>query len=51
MYQLLTSSVDTQTTYTDSTVQAGQTYDYIVASVDDSGVESAPTSPIAVTIP
>ena len=51
MYQLLNSSVDTQTTYTDSTVQSGQSYDYIVESVDDSGVESAPTSPIAVTIP
>jgi hypothetical protein len=51
MYQLLNSSVDTQTTYTDSTVQSGQSYDYIVESVDDSGVASAPTSPIAVTIP
>jgi len=51
MYQLLNSSIDTQTTYTDSTVQSGQSYDYIVESVDDSGVESAPTSPIAVTIP
>ena len=51
MYQLLNSSIDTQTTYTDSTVQSGQSYNYIVESVDDSGVESAPTSPIAVTIP
>jgi len=50
-YQLLNSSVDTQTTYVDSTVQDGQSYDYIVESVDDSGVESAPTSPVAVAIP
>lgn len=50
-YQLLNSPVDSQTTYTDSTVQNGKVYDYIVESVDDSGVESAPTSPVAVTIP
>jgi len=50
-YQLLNSSVDIQTTYVDRTVQSGQSYDYIVESVDDAGVESAPTSPIAVSIP
>jgi hypothetical protein len=50
-YQLLNSSVDAETTYVDSTVQSGQTYDYIVESVDNSGVASAPTSPISVTIP
>ncbi len=50
-YQLLNSSVDTQTTFTDSTVQSGQVYDYIVESVGASGVESVPTSPIVVTIP
>jgi hypothetical protein len=50
-YQRLNSSVDTQTTYVDSTVQSGRSYDYVVESVDDSGVESAPTSPIAVSIP
>jgi len=50
-YALLNSSVNALTTYVDSTVQAGATYDYIVESVDASGVESAPTSPIAVPIP
>ena len=50
-YQLLNSSIDTQTTFVDNTVQTGQTYDYIVESVDSSGVESAPTSPVTVTIP
>jgi hypothetical protein len=50
-YQLLNSSVDTQTTYSDSTVQTGLTYDYIIESVDDNGVQSVPTSPFAVTIP
>jgi hypothetical protein len=51
MYQLLNLSVDTQTTYVDSTVETGLTYDYIVESVDSSGNESTPTSPIVVTIP
>ena len=50
-YQLINSSVDTQTTYTDTTVQAGQTYDYVIESVDSSGNASVPSSPIAVTIP
>jgi hypothetical protein len=50
-YTLLNSSVDTLTTYVDSTVQNGDSYDYIVESIDASGVESVPTSPILVTIP
>jgi hypothetical protein len=50
-YQLLNPSVDTLTTYVDSNVQSGLSYEYIVESVDDSGVESVPTSPITVTIP
>jgi fibronectin type 3 domain-containing protein len=50
-YQLLNLSIDTQTAYMDETVQNGQTYDYIVESVDDYGVGSVPTSPVAVTIP
>jgi hypothetical protein len=50
-YQLLNSTIDAETTYVDSTVQAGQTYDYIVESIDNSGVASPPTSPISVTIP
>ncbi len=49
-YSML-SSLDTQTTYTDTTVQSGSTYDYIVKSVDTKGVESAPSNPISVTIP
>jgi hypothetical protein len=51
LYQLLNSSVDAQTAYVDDTVQTGQSYDYIVESVDDSGNASAPTCPIAVTVP
>jgi hypothetical protein len=50
-YQLLNSSVDTQTTYVDSTVQSGMTYSYEVKSLDSSGVESSPSNAISVTIP
>jgi hypothetical protein len=50
-YQLMNSSVDTQTTYVDSTVQSGMTYSYEVKSVDSSGVESSPSNAISVTIP
>ena len=50
-YQQLNSSADTQTTYVDSTVQAGLTYDYVVESVDSAGVESSPSGSVAATIP
>ena len=42
---------ETQTAYTDTGVQAGQTYDYIVESVDASGVTSAPSNMAAVAMP
>jgi hypothetical protein len=51
MYQLVNPSVESQTAYVDTTVQAGSSYDYIVESVDASGVASAPTSPVLVAIP
>jgi hypothetical protein len=50
-YQLLNTSTVTQTAYVDTTVQVGQTYDYIVESVDASGNESAPSNMAAVTTP
>jgi hypothetical protein len=50
-YSLMTSTVDTSTTYTDSTVVAGTTYVYYVESVDDQGVKSTPSSPITITVP
>jgi hypothetical protein len=50
-YQLLNSSLDTQTTYTDNNVTSGQSYDYIVKSVDSSGVESSASNQAAATIP
>jgi fibronectin type 3 domain-containing protein len=50
-YQLLNSSVGTQTTYVDETVRSGVTYDYIVTSIDSTGVESIPSNAVAATIP
>jgi len=50
-YALLNSSINAPTTYTDSTVQAGATYDYEVKSVDASGVESGPSNVYTATIP
>lgn len=50
-YSLLSSTSDTQTTYTDSTVQSGQTYMYYIKSVSASGVESDPSNTTTVTIP
>ncbi|MGO8756761.1 MAG: choice-of-anchor D domain-containing protein, partial [Terracidiphilus sp.] len=50
-YQQLNSAVVTQTTYTDTTVQDGETYDYIVESVDASGITSVPSNVAAATIP
>ncbi len=49
-YSLL-SSLDAQTSYTDTTVQSGSTYDYIVKSVDTNGVESVSSNPVSLTIP
>ena len=50
-YALLNSGADTSTAYVDSTVTSGLSYDYIVDSVDASGVESIPSNIIVVAIP
>ena len=50
-YTQLNSTVMTQTTYTDTNVTNGQTYDYIVESVDASGVQSVPSNTAVVPIP
>ncbi|HEY1904141.1 MAG TPA: choice-of-anchor D domain-containing protein [Terracidiphilus sp.] len=49
-YQLLSSVAETQLAYTDNNVQNGQTYDYIVESVDESGNESVPSNMASVSI-
>jgi hypothetical protein len=51
-YQLMGTVSNTQLAYTDSSsVDSGQTYDYIVESVDSSGNESVPSNMASVTIP
>jgi hypothetical protein len=50
-YQLLNPSVDALTAYLDSSIQPGQTYVYLIESVDSSGIESAPSALVAVTVP
>lgn len=41
----------TTNTFTDSTVQAGQTYFYTLTAVDGSNVESATSTPVSATVP
>jgi hypothetical protein len=50
-YILLNSSSSTQLSYADSTVKSGQSYNYIVKSVDASGVESDASNITTATIP
>jgi len=50
-YQLLNSSVDTSTTYTDTTVADNTSYTYYVESVDAEGNESVPSNTFTISIP
>jgi hypothetical protein len=50
-YAKLSSSIDTAPSYTDGTVSGGQTYYYVVTSVDSSDVESAYSNQVAVSVP
>lgn len=50
-YTKLDSALVAATTSTDTAVQAGQTYYYVVTSVDTEGVESAYSSEASATIP
>ncbi len=50
-YQQINTSPVTQTAYTDNTVQAGETYDYTVKSVDASDVASVPSNMASITTP
>jgi hypothetical protein len=49
--QLMNSSMDTQTTYVDSSVASGTTYNYNVKSVDKNGIESVSSNQVAVSVP
>jgi hypothetical protein len=50
-YAVLNSAADAATTYTDSTVQAGQTYYYVVTAVDSSGNESVNSNQAQAVVP
>jgi hypothetical protein len=50
-YQKITASLDAATTFTDSTVQAGQIYYWVVTAVNSSNVESIYSSQVSATIP
>jgi hypothetical protein len=50
-YQQINTSLVTVTSYSDTTVQAGETYDYMVESVDASDVTSTPSNMASVTTP
>jgi fibronectin type 3 domain-containing protein len=50
-YQQLNTSNVTTTTYVDSNVQSGQSYTYMVRSVDASGATSAPSNIATAVIP
>ena len=50
-YAQLNTSVVTQTTYVDPNVTDGLSYDYIVESVDASGIESVPSNTATVPVP
>jgi hypothetical protein len=50
-YQIVNPSLDTQTSYSDTTVSSGTTYDYYVETVDTSGVSSAPSTVLNISVP
>jgi hypothetical protein len=50
-YSKINSAVDSSTSFTDSTVQSGQTYYYTVTAVDSSGTESAHSNEAQAAIP
>jgi fibronectin type 3 domain-containing protein len=43
--------MNTDTTYTDTTVTAGQTYFYVAKAVDANDVESGPSNEVQAVIP
>jgi hypothetical protein len=50
-YQLLNSSINSTTTYSDTTVANSTSYSYYVESVDAQGNQSVPSNTFTVTIP
>lgn len=50
-YSKINTALDTSTTYTDTTVVAGQTYFYAATAVDDTGNESSYSNQVQAVIP
>jgi len=50
-YSKMNSSLDGSTAYTDSTVQAGQTYFFVTTAVDATGAESVYSNEVTAVIP
>ena len=50
-YTRVNTALDSSTTYTDATVEAGSTYYYATTAVNNVGVESTYSSPVKVVIP
>jgi fibronectin type 3 domain-containing protein len=47
----INSALDLGTTYTDGTVQGGQTYYYYATAVDANGLESVPSNQVKAKVP
>jgi hypothetical protein len=50
-YTKINSSLDPNTTYSDTTVQPGETYYYVITAIDNQGVENANSNQSEATIP
>jgi hypothetical protein len=50
-YAKINSALDSALSYSDSTVQSGQTYYYVTTAVDSSGLESSYSSQVQAVIP
>jgi fibronectin type 3 domain-containing protein len=50
-YTKINSALNANTTYTDSSVQAGQIYYYVTTAVDSVGAESSNSNQIRIPIP
>ena len=50
-YTRLNGSINTITSYTDTAVQSGQTYDYVTTAVDASNMESAYSNEATASVP
>jgi fibronectin type 3 domain-containing protein len=50
-YAKLNSQESSETSYTDSTVASGQTYFYVVTSVNSENIESIFSNQVSVTVP